>query len=187
MQVKILSEHGYEEALRGMAYSYYDNTGDPDEWWTNERYSKAIKRAHLLVGKGAGHDKFLRQIMLWVDINAPRFWWSEFDTYKVGTVAQSTSTMHTLKKGVTEEHFEYQMDEGLLWSFNHGIEACLKGAGGIAAAKSILPEGFLQRRIVTLNYAVLRAIIEQRHDHRLPQWQTFINFINSQCEHPELL
>jgi len=182
MHVKILSEHGYEEALRGMAYSYYDNSGDPKDWWTPEKFEKAKKRSALLCGKGAGHDKFLRQIVLWIDINAPRFWWSEFDTYKIATVAQSTSTMHTLKKGVTKDHFEHIVSDEELEKLN----AVFSG-GDIVRMKSILPEGFLQRRIVTLNYCTLRAIIEQRHDHRLPQWQVFISSIKHQCQHKEFL
>ena len=166
-----------------MAYSYFDNSGSPDDWWTPEKFERAKKRSLLLFDKGAGHNKFLRQIMLWVDINAPRFWWSEFDTYKVGTVAQSTSTMHTLKKGVTKNHFEHHISESDLNYMNK----MFSGGYTIEHMKSILPEGFLQRRIVTLNYGVLRTIIEQRHDHRLPQWQVFINAIKDQCEHPEFL
>lgn len=186
MQIKILQESGYEQALRGMAYSYFDNSTDPDGWWDEARYEKAKKRAALLCGKGAGHDKFLRQIVIWLDINAPRYWWSEFDTYKVGTVAQSTSTMHTLKKGVTPEHFDYEVSDEFCIGFSAAIAERLS-TDGIYAAKEILPEGFLQRRIVTMNYGVLWTIFQQRHDHRLPQWQLFLTAIRTQCEHPELL
>ena len=182
MEVKVLHEAGYEFALRGMAYSYFDNSANPMDWWTVERFEKAIKRSELLCGKGAGHDKFLRQIVMWVDINAPRFWWSEFDTYKIGTVAQSTSTMHTLKKGVTSAHFEYPELVNI-----ESLNEFISYKPSIEQMKAALPEGFLQRRIVTLNYGVLWTIVQQRHDHRLPQWQQFIGAIRGQCDHPELL
>lgn len=181
MEVKILLEAGYELALRGMAYSYFDNSTNPAEWWTVERFEKAIKRSKLLCGKGAGHDKFLRQIMMWVDINAPRFWWSEFDTYQ-HIVRQSTSTMHTLKKGVKPEHFEHPE----LVDIDY-INDCISQGFSVEQMKAILPESFLQRRMVTINYGSLWTIFQQRHDHRLPQWQQFISAIRGQCDHPELL
>lgn len=97
MKVKILDEYGHELALRGMAYSFKDRAEDPERWWPGKR-DRAYKRAPMLAPLGKGHNKFLRQIMLYIDIEAPRSFWSEFDTYKVGTVAQSESTMHTLAK-----------------------------------------------------------------------------------------
>ena len=69
MKVKILDEYGHELALRGMAYSFKDRADDPDRWWILKR-DRAIKRAPMLAPLDGGHNKFLRQIFLWIDIEA---------------------------------------------------------------------------------------------------------------------
>ena len=185
MKVEILKEEGLEYALRGMAYSYKDRAIAPEVWWTKEQYGKAAQRALKLAGKGGGHDKFLRQIVLWIDIEAPRCWWSEFDTYKVGTVAQSESTMHTLaKRAPTLDDFEKGTDSLLIDAF---ICVWQEAKGDITTLKMNLPEGFLQRRLVTMNYANLRNIIAQREGHRLKQWAIFIDEVRRQVQHPEFL
>ena len=184
MKIHILQETGYELALRGMAYSYKDRALDPNEWWAGQ-FEKAKKRAPLLAPKDAGHNKFLRQIELWVDIEAPRCFWSEFDTYKVGVVAQSESTMHTLaKRAPTWSDFEIDTPQVMIEAF---MLQWPHIKHDIAKLKCALPEGFLQRRLVTMNYANLRNIIAQRETHRLKYWQTFVDEILKQVEHPELL
>lgn len=184
MQVKIIEEAGHDLALRGMAYSYKDRAIDPDEWWVNQR-PRAEKRAPLLAPMDAGHNKFLRQIALWIDIEACRAWWSEFDTYKVGTVADSESTMHTLaKRPPTMGDFEEGTSDHVVEAFK---TVWLEAKGDVTTLKMNLPEGFLQRRMVTLNYAVLRNIIQQREGHRLKWWQVFIDEVRAQVKHPEYL
>ena len=184
MQVKILEEHGYETALRGMAYSFKDRAIDPETWWPEQR-ERALARAPRLAPMDGGHNKFLRQIMLWIDIEAARCWWSEFDTYKVGTVANSESTMHTLSKRMpTTDDFEVGTDPTVISAFCH---LWMQAKGDVTTLKMNLPEGYLQRRIVTMNYANLRNIIAQRTGHRLKFWQVFIDAIKAQVEHPELL
>lgn len=184
MQVKIEHEAGHDLALRGMAYSYKDRAIDPSGWWEGQRI-KAIKRAPLLAPMDAGHNKFLRQIELWVDVEASRAWWSEFDTYKVGTVANSESTMHTLsKRGPLPEDFEEGTDFRVIDAF---ISVWHKSKGDINILKMNLPEGFLQRRMVTMNYGVLRNIIAQREGHRLKWWNVFIKEMLQQVQHPEYL
>lgn len=184
MQVKVIEEHGHDAALRGMAFSYKDRAIDTDEWWETQR-ERALKRAPLLAPMDAGHNKFLRQITLWVEIEACRAWWSEFDTYKVGTVANSESTMHTLaKRGPVPEDFE----EGTHWRVIDAFtDVWLTSKGDINILKMNLPEGFLQRRMVTMNYANLRNIIEQREGHRLQWWGVFIEAMRAQVQHPEYL
>lgn len=188
MKVKILEEAGHDIALRGMAYSYKDRALDPDSWWEGQR-EKANKRAPLLAPMGGGHNKFIRQINLWLDIEAPRCWWSEFDTYKIGTVANSESTMHTLgKRSPTLDDFEEDTPDDIIEAFqayhHHWKEVDGKN---IAKLKCALPEGYLQRRIVTMNYEVLRNIIAQRTKHRLRYWDMFIDAVKAQVEHPEYL
>ena len=88
MKVDIIEEAGHEWALYGMALSYKDRKLNPEDWWTSQR-AKAEKRAVILAGKDGGHNKFLESICVWLDIEAPRAWWSEMDTYRVGTTKQS--------------------------------------------------------------------------------------------------
>jgi len=184
MQVTILKEEGHDEALRGMAYSYKDRATGVEVWWGGQR-ERAEKRAPLLAPMDAGHNKFLRQIMLWVDIEASRAWWSEFDTYKVGTVADSESTMHTLsKRAPTYDDFE----EGtFITTFQQFHDVWAAAKGDVTTLKMNLPEGYLQRRMVTMNYAVLRNIIAQREGHRLKWWKVFIDEMTKQVKQPEYL
>jgi len=184
MKVTILEEAGHDLALRGMAYSYKDRAIDPDSWW-EPQLERALKRAPLLAPMDAGHNKFLRQIELWIDIEACRAWWSEFDTYKVGTVANSESTMHTLsKRPPSFDDFEEGTHEDIVFTFMRVWEMA---KGDVTTLKMNLPEGFLQRRMVTMNYAVLRNIIDQRDGHRLKWWGVFIEAIRKQVAHPEYL
>lgn len=184
MKVKIIEEHGYDSALRGMSYSFKDRAVEPEGWWEGQR-ERAEKRAKLLAPKDAGHNKFLRQIELWIDIEASRAWWSEFDTYTVGVVRNSESSMHTLaKRAPTYDDFEECTAPSVMDAFK---DVWLNFGGDINILKMNLPEGFLQRRMVTMNYASLRNIIAQRKGHRLKWWDYFINEVMSQVNNPELL
>jgi len=184
MQVKILEEHGYDAALRGMAYSFKDRAEDPDTWWEAKK-DRAEQRAPLLAPKEGGHNKFLESIMVWMDVEASRAFWSEFDTYRVGMTKQSESTMHTLAKRKPEM---WDFEEGTDWrivSIYRDMWESMRH--DINALKMNLPEGFLQRRIVCTNYKVLRNIIAQREGHRLKWWGVFIDEIRNQVQHPEFL
>lgn len=184
MQVTILEEHGYDAALKGMAYSFKDRAADVDTWWDAQR-DRATKRAPRLAPKDGGHNKFLESIQVWIDIEACRAFWSEFDTYRVGTTKQSESTMHTLsRRGPLPEDFE----EGTHWKVIDAFtDVWLHAKGDINALKMNLPEGFLQRRVVCTNYKVLRNILAQREGHRLKWWGVFCSEVMKQAEHPEFL
>lgn len=208
MQVNIIEEAGYSTALYGFSLSYKDRAIPRDEWWCSnikeedlspggcklapcdycsifKREEQTQKTATANAGRGMGHDKWLRQVIVFLDVEAPRYWWSEMDTYKVGTVAQSESTMHTiLKRDITANDFEGEISYFDFKEFNlfRKSENC-----DIQSLKQELPESYLQRRVVSLNYAVLRCIIDQRKNHALPEWWTFIKNIYSQCQHIELL
>jgi hypothetical protein len=187
MRIKVLEEAGYDSALYGFSLSYKDRAIDREDWWTADRKAQAMRTATANAGRGLGHDKWLRQVTIYLEVNAPRYWWSEFDTYKVGTVAQSTSTMHTLlKRKVTANDFQGGLSNAMLDEVNRELDYA-NDKPDIQHAKRYLPEGYLQRRVVSLNYAVLRCIIEQRQGHRLPEWAIFIKEVCKQVEHPELL
>lgn len=145
-----------------------------------------LKLAKSLIKAGKEHRKFLRQIMVCVDITAPRYWWSEFDTYKIGTTANSCSTMHKLYAyPITIDMFE--IDNGLNFideTFNDETLYELIGTleklrnkynktkdfKYIRAMKQRLPESFLQKRTVTMNYENLYEFVRQRSSHKLIEW-----------------
>ena len=146
-----------------------------------------MRLAQLLIKAGPEHRKFMRQIFVSVDITAPLYWWKEFDTYKVGTVANSTSTMHKLtSKPITLDCFETDDYERITMGDEPFcpetiIEYCEKLRQAYLDTKDIrywkelvrwLPESWLQTRTVTLNYENLLAICSksQRRNHKLNEW-----------------
>jgi hypothetical protein len=179
MEVIKLKEAGYEEAVLGFSLSY----------------NSTIERAKELLPKYAfskpGENKFLESIQVWLDINAPRFWWQEFDTYRVGITKQSESTMHTLtKKEVTQADFEMEIPWYIVENLNYLLNRYRqdgKEEEMFVRIKTNLPEGFLQRRIVNTNYKCLQNIYNQRFNHRLPQWKYFCNELLIQLDHPEFI
>lgn len=182
MRVKIRQESGFEFALEGIGYSY--NMHDA------ERLKKVSEK---LAPKDGGHNKFLESIVVWLDIDAPRYWWSEFDTYRIGVTKQSESTMHTIThRHLTKSDFEGDVYDSTLENLNSAIslynvvEPDMK-EDLFREIKNNLPEGFLQRRMVCTNYKVLKHIMAQRKLHRLKEWRQFVKDIMEQVEHPELL
>lgn len=133
-----------------------------------------LKLAKSLIKGGTEHRKFLRQIIVSVDITAPRYFWQEFDTYKVGTVANSCSTIHKIHDRVlTKEDFVFITDSILQDINNYIIKyQKTKTSTDLTKLKSLLPEGFLQKRTITLNYENVLTMYNQRKNHRLAEWNT---------------
>jgi hypothetical protein len=116
--------------------------------------SRDINLLSTLVKRGDEHAKVLRGVMVWCEINAPRYWWQEMDTYRVGAERLSSeSTMHIEGKGMPEEELVKMKEE--------------------------LPEGHMQKRVWMFSYQTLRRIYFQRRNHRLPQWRTFCEWIKT--------
>lgn len=186
MRVEVLWEYGYGPALFGLGLSY-GLTSDYyfiDIGWREQIYKRLCRVSQRCAKKSNGEEKFLRMIQIWADVTAPRFWWAEFDTYKVGTVALSESTMHTLgKRPLTPEDFETPIEPDYLDTLN----SALRSDNAIDFNKGMLPEGFLQRRIVNFNYAVLANMIRQRSKHNLPQWRQFLTEVRANVAKPEFL
>lgn len=169
MIVKLIGESGYKEALLGLSLSY---NSDPSE-----------RVADKLSWRQGGHNKFLESMVLWIDIDAPRYWWQQFDTYRVGTTKQSESTMHTLTRGVLgQENFQGGINENILKELRGW-----RDEGNFDALKRHLPESFLQRRVVTTNYKVLQNMVSQRYTHKLWEWQYFIRQMQDQVGHPDYI
>jgi hypothetical protein len=186
MEVKVTAEYGFEEAIVGLGLSY-----------GIEDMERLIKVATRLSNRDGGHNKFLESIQVWLDINAPRYWWQEFDTYRVGTTKQSESTIHTImKKPITQDNFEGPVLGSMIEFLNDKIEEYKIGKknedarrwrDAFLSVKNNLPEGFLQRRIVNTNYKVLRNMIWQRRYHMLNQWHHFIKVLKSELEYSDIL
>lgn len=170
MKVTALAEHGYTEALLGLSLSY-----------NSEPNADVAKR---LAFKGDGHNKFLESIVVWLDVTASRQFWQQESTYRVGISRQSESTMHTiLKRPLRNSDFEGGIQcMALLDQLNMHIRA-----NDWRWVKRHLPESFLQRRIVCVNYATLQRMIRQRSNHKLSEWRVFIEGVLSQVGNPELL
>jgi hypothetical protein len=192
MYVKVLKEAGYEEALLGLSLSFYDHAEALATWWNDEKKVRAARRAKALALKGGGHNKYLASIQLWLYVQAPRAWWSEFDTYKVGVTTNSSSTMHTLdKRFVTPSDFEKGTCFIAIGAFNDALRDYKDETSAIdkniTSLKMNLPEGWLQERQISLNYMALQNIFKQRRGHRLLFWDDFLNSLLEQVEHPEFL
>ena len=158
MKIYDIEEHGFKRAMRGLARSY------------NQDVKNMPEVALKLGPKDKGHNKFLESIVVWFEMDAPRFFWSEFDTYRVGMSKQSDSTMHTLKRQpLTQDNFEYNIIYERLYELNRLISDNVP----IEYIKNDLPDGFIQGRSVCTNYKVIRHIIMQRYNHKLPQWRYF--------------
>ncbi len=171
----VLNEAGYEQALYGMALSH---SLDVCEGLTDRKIARAKKLAHM----GAGHLKFLESIMLWIDVNAPRYWWQQADTYRISS-KQSGSTMHTiLRRPLEQSDFALPVKDSNLASLNELIEN-----KDFDQLKNDLPEGFLQRRVWCMSYRTLQNIYLQRKNHKLEEWPDFLSQVLNQIEHPEFI
>ena len=146
---------------------------------------------HRLAVAGSDHRKFLRQVFVSVDITAPLYWWKEFDTYKVGTVANSTSTMHKIHaKEFTRDDFSHdRLDENGLNMLDAIIDYLECERQKFLENKQdrqswhnmiqMLPSSYNQMRTVTLNYENLINIYYARRTHKLAEWHTLCEWIES--------
>ncbi|MBQ8818740.1 MAG: hypothetical protein IJZ83_09190 [Clostridia bacterium] len=144
-----------------------------------------------LCHSGVDHRKFIRQIFVSVDITAPLYWWKEFDTYKVGTVANSCSTMHKIHaKPIEREDFSCdRLDEGGLKALDALIEYLEAERKKFCANKEdrqswhniiqLLPSSYNQMRTVTMNYENLINMYYARRTHKLAEWHTYCDWIKS--------
>ena len=148
-----------------------------------------IDFGHRLAVSGSDHRKFLRQVFVTVDITAPLYWWKEFDTYKVGTVANSCSTMHKIHaKAFDRDDFSHdRLDEGGLALLDATVAYLEAERQKFIANKEdrqpwhnmiqMLPSSYNQMRTVTLNYENLISIYYARRNHKLAEWHTLCDWI----------
>lgn len=199
---------GFEHSLRGMRNPLNSHIKS-DSYYDNDNYvigENDFGLAQRLIKAGNEHRKFMRQIFVSVDITAPLYWWKEFDTYKVGTVANSTSTMHKLATTpITLDCFEIDdYDRNLSLADNPEDDNELNHISAfeedvILVLENLrqkyletkdkrywkelirfLPESWLQKRTITMNYENIRNMYFQRKNHKLTEWsESFIKWVES--------
>lgn len=148
---------------------------------------------------GTDHRKFMRMITVYMDITAPLYWWKEFDTYKVGTVANSCSTMHKIAdKEFTLDNFShehlilYEVDDEICRDFKDTLECTIDDLNVARELYletkdkeywwqiiQLLPSSYNQKRTVMLNYEVLANMYHSRKNHKLDEWRDFCAWIDS--------
>ena len=143
-----------------------------------------------LAKAGSDHAKFMRMINVTMDVTAPLYWWSEYDTYKVGTVANSCSTMHTIanREFTLGDFSTAHLDDVSLDTFNYIIAQLEYDRRLYIKTKDkkywwdmiqLLPSSYNQKRTVQLNYAVLRNMYHARRNHKLDEWRDFCSWVET--------
>lgn len=198
--------YGFEAAIRGMRnpMNSWEKSDSEfhggvvrfdtcNERWEDNGYAMSLGPNDLdlmnrLRNSGTDHRKFMRMITVYLDITAPLYWWKEFDTYKVGTVANSCSTMHKIQaKEFTLDDLSHEyLNEKSLYMLNDTIQYLNAVREAFIETKDkhywwqmiqLLPSSYNQRRTVMLNYEVLTNIYHARKNHKLDEWHTFCDWI----------
>lgn len=191
---------GWDAAIRGMRNPMNSWDKSDSKHWHETIVGHVVERRVVgmndralmkkLVKAGSDHAKFMRMINVTADITAPLYWWKEFDTYKVGTVANSCSTMHTIaNKEFTLDDFshEHLMQGGLECIKNLCKDLNMCREQYLAKHDKewwwqmiqLLPSSYNQKRTVQLNYAVLRNMYHARRNHKLDEWRDFCSWVES--------
>lgn len=193
---------GWEHAIRGMRNpkNSWDRSDSKFSVCECEQWPHDVKKSLENIGSndhklmmnladgGPVHAKYRRMITVYVDITAPLYWWKEFDTYKVGTVANSCSTMHKIHdKEFTLDDFSCEHLNALsLDAFRHIVNYLNAARNAYNYTKDketwykmiqLLPSSYNQKRTVMLNYEVLVGIYKWRRNHKLDEWHTFCDWI----------
>ena len=184
--IETFQDYGLEQAVMGLSLSHHDRAVPIPEWWTEEKRARGWKVAGRLAHRQGGHNKFLESCVVQMTINAPRYWWSEFDTYRVGVTKQSESTMHTLEKRMpTVNDFSDNTPLTIIVAFISVWKSYkITERKDISALKAALPEGYLQRRQVTTNYKAIQNVVAQRATHRLKEWAVFCESLRERLSEP---
>ena len=188
-----ISVMNFDNAIRG-ARNPMNSWGNSDSYYTEEGTfvlgEKDLTLAKKLCLAGSDHRKFMRQIFVSADITAPLYWWKEFDTYKVATVSNSTSTMHKLhskpfepgdfshdqltpqSRKYLDNLIEYLEELRVLYNEDKDKKYWYDMI-------QLLPSGYNQLRTCTLNYEILANIYHSRQNHKLEEWHVFCEWIQS--------
>lgn len=196
IKVEKIGVWGFEHAIRGMR--------NPMNSWdkSDTLLCGNVDNPDLILGKndldlmkklykaGPEHRKYLRQIFVSMDITAPLYWWKEFDTYKVGTTADSCSTMHKIHAKAFElddfshEHLSYE--DNCLYFLGQTVDVLNQCRDLYLETKDkkwwwqmiqLLPSSYNQKRTVTMNYENVVTMIRQRTGHKLDEWRNFVEIL----------
>lgn len=210
IKVKNIAVSGWEAAIRGMR-NPLNSWDKSDTYYECEKEGCSCIFGDAIIGPndlnlmkklynaGTEHRKYLRMIIVTMDITAPLYWWKEFDTYKVGTVANSCSTMHKIHDkeftidDFSHEHLLDREDEKLNWGehvplfwLEHLIIILNENRKKFLETKDkifwwqliqLLPSSYNQRRTVQMNYENVVTMIKHRTDHKLDEWQEFVKIL----------
>ena len=226
IKIENVDVYGWEAAIRGMRNPMNSwSKSDSSYFYSESSYPHSGEFVHIgkndlvlmksLIKAGSDHRKFLRFINVTCDITAPLYWWKEFDTYKVGTVRNSCSTMHTIaKKEFTLDDFSIEHIESIdfidvdalgytdcssidnwtlakliveVLNFNRKKYLETKGKGYWWQMIQLLPSSYNQRATVQLNYEVLMKMYHERKNHKLDEWKGFCEWIETLPYMGELL
>ena len=192
IKIENIDVYGFEAAIRGArnpmnSWDRMDSGYNNGEFEIGENDYKLLKNLTIA---GSEHRKWNRMITVTMDITAPLYWWKEYDTYKVGTVANSCSTMHKIQEK------EFELDDfshehlGLYpkWLLSEVISKLNENREGFNKTKDkdywwnmiqLLPTSYNQKRTVHLNYEVLGTMYHQRRHHKLDEWVDFCDTIKT--------
>ena len=224
LKIKNVELHGWEPGIRGMRNpknswkksdskfvttdgEHHDICGNFGPRYGSYGWEEAVIGENdlnlmtTLRDAGTDHRKFMRMIVVYMDVTAPLYWWKEYDTYKVGTVANSCSTMHKIAAkeftldDFSHEHLFHNVNDTEIWLnidfpnvLNNTIFYLNKARELYIKTKDkrywwqmiqLLPSSYNQRRTVMLNYEVLANIYKSRRNHKLDEWHTFCDLIES--------
>ena len=203
INIELLEMSGIGSAIKGMRNPMNSwEKSDSYYIWPDDTEFHIGPNDHDLMMKlrnaGTDHRKFMRMIVVYADITAPLYWWKEFDTYKVGTVANSCSTMHKIAdKEFTLDDFSV---EHLTEGNRQGFEQCVLSALNTARENFLetkdklwwwqmiqeLPSSYNQKRTIMLNYEVLVNMYGSRKNHKLDEWRDFCKWVET-LPHSELI
>ena len=200
IKVENIDYWGFEHAVRGLRNPMNSWDKSDSEWRIYTPEYPHLSEAKYEIGKndldlmrrlykaGSEHRKYLRQIMVSMDITAPLYWWKEMDQYKVGTTTNSCSTMHTIHKKEFElddfstehlndfnkRHFKDTID---LLNANRDQYLNTKNKDDWWQLIQLLPSSYNQRRTITMNYENVVTMIKQRSGHKLDEWNNLVEIL----------
>ena len=208
IKIKNVDVHGVARAIYSARNAMNSWAKSDSRFETDTMGENDLKLAKQLVKAGTDHSKFMRMITVTLDIIAPMYWWKEASTYKVGTVKNSCSTMHTIhKKEFTLDDFShehltdcYDSNGQLCCEFGWTLECLINDLNAVRELYletkdkkywwqmiQLLPSSYNQRSTVQLNYAVLRNIYHARKDHKLDEWKIFCKWIEEELPYSKLI
>lgn len=190
IKVEHIEVWGWEHAIRGMRnpMNSWDRSDSVKEFDTYKIGDNDLQLMFNLCMAGPEHRKFMRQIFVSMDITAPLYWWKEFDTYKIGTTANSCSTMHKIhdkefvRDDFSHEHLyveETEVLDTVITALNAARQLYLDGyhKNDWWQLIQLLPSSYNQKRTVTMNYENALNMYYQRKDHKLDEWREFTDVL----------